>query len=363
MASQQRVAGEPSGRQYTSFAPLSSELLGRSIHDYDLDVVKLRVVPHRCSRLRIWKRCSLHYGLYFSGRTVMAVADGETVEVRKRRLRTALRQARNDAALTQKAAAEVLVWSVSKIVRIEQGTVPVTPTDVRVMLQLYGVTDASRIEELVDLAKQAREDKGLSAFSDVLSAEALELFGNESAAKVIYKYEPSVFPGLFQTQEYTRSLLHALGNSEEETERRLDMREQRQRMLESSHHPELSFIVGETALYRPVGGDDVMREQIRHMLELSKMNGISVYILPFAAGVHRAMGGAFTVLQFEDPMLPDLLYLENAVGERVSRDEQGEIRKYLELFVELQTMASKYGPLEEQIDKILRERYDEHANV
>jgi transcriptional regulator with XRE-family HTH domain len=290
-------------------------------------------------------------------------AERETVEVKKRRLRTALRQARLDANLTQKAAAEELVWSVSKIVRIEQGTVPVTPSDVRVMLQLYGETDPSRIEDLVDLAKQAREDKGLSAFSDVLSAEALELFGNEPAAKVIYKYEPSVFPGLFQTQEYARSLLHALGNSEEVTERRLEMREQRQRMLESPRHAELNFIIGETALSRTVGDDDTMREQMRHLLELSKLEGITISILPFAAGVHRAMGGAFTVLQFEDPMLPDLLYLENAVGERVSRDEEGEIKKYLELFVELQAMASKYGSLEEQLETILRQRHNDHANA
>jgi transcriptional regulator with XRE-family HTH domain len=302
-----------------------------------------------------------------SGRAVIAVAEGtspqETVEVKKRRLRTALRQARTDANLTQKAAADQLVWSNSKIVRIELGTVPVTPTDVRAMLQLYGVTESSQIEEFVNLAKQARVDKGLSAFDDVLSTEALELFGNESAAKVIYKYEPSVFPGLFQTQEYARSLLHALGNSEEEVERRIEVREQRQRMLESAHHPELSFIIGETALSRPVGGDDVMREQIAHLLELSKRKGISISILPFAAGVHRAMGGAFTVLQFEDPLLPDLLYLENAVGERVSHDEEGEIKKYLELFVELETMTSKYGSLEEQSERILHERYDERTTV
>jgi transcriptional regulator with XRE-family HTH domain len=293
------------------------------------------------------------------------VAEGttkqETVEVKKRRLRTALRQARTKAGLTQRAAADELVWSISKIVRIEQGTVPVTPTDVRGMLHLYGVTDNSRIEDLVNLAKQARDDKGLSAFSDVVSDEARELFGNESAARVIYKYEPSVFPGLFQTQEYARSLLHALGYSEEEVEKRLELREQRQRMLESSNHPELNFIVGETALLRPVGDNDVMREQIGHLLDLFKMDGISLSILPFAAGVHRAMGGAFTVLQFEDPLLPDLLYLENAVGERVSRDEEGEIKNYLELFVELQNMASKHGSLEAQIESILRERYGEYA--
>jgi Domain of unknown function (DUF5753)/Helix-turn-helix domain len=287
---------------------------------------------------------------------VADVAKAETVEVKKRRLRVALRQARLDATMTQKAAAEQLVWSTSKIVRIEQGTVPVAPTDVRAMLHLYGVTDESRVEELVELAKNAREDKGWSAFSDVLSAASLELFGNEPAARVIYKYEPSVIPGLFQTQDYARALLRALGNSEEQVERRLEVRVQRQRLLDEPVRPDLNFILGEAAISRPVGGEDVMGEQIAHLLELAKIDDISVLLLPFSAGAHRGMGSAFTVLQFNDPLLSDLLYLENAERESFSRDESGQIRKYLELFVELQSMAANSGSLEDQVKRILGDR-------
>lgn len=281
----------------------------------------------------------------------------ESIEVKKRRLRTALRQARVDKKMTQKAAADVLVWSVSKIVRIEQGTVPITPTDVRAMLHHYGVTDASQVENYVDLAKEAREDEGWSTFSDVLSFESLELFGNESAAKVIYEYEPSVVPGLFQTAEYARALLRALGYSEEQVDRLLDVRLQRQELLESTDRPELNFIIGETALSRPVGGEDVMREQVAHIIDLAKTPNISVLVLPFAAGAHRGMGEAFTVLQFGDPLLPDLLYLETSSHENISRDEKRDIRKSLELFVELQSMASKYGSLEENVNRIMRERF------
>jgi transcriptional regulator with XRE-family HTH domain len=283
----------------------------------------------------------------------------ETVEVKKRRLRVALRQARGDASMTQRAAAEQLVWSISKIVRIEQGTVPVTPTDVRAMLHLYRITDEPTVEELVELAKDAREDKGWSAFSDVLSLAALELVGNEPAAKVIYKYEPSVIPGLFQTQEYARALLKELGNSEEQIDRRLEVRSQRQRLLDRPVPPDLNFILGEAAISRPAGGEDVMREQIAHVLDLAQLDGISVLLLPLSAGVHRGMGSAFTVLQFDDPLLSDLLYLENADRESISRDEAGEIKRYLELFVELQSMATRSGSLEDQINRILRDRFDE----
>jgi transcriptional regulator with XRE-family HTH domain len=280
----------------------------------------------------------------------------DTIEVKKRRLRSAVRQARIKAKMTQQAAADELVWSTSKIVRIEQGIVPVTPTDVRALLQLYRVTDKSRIDELVELAKSAREDKGWSTFNDVHSAAALELFGNEPAAKVIYKYEASVIPGLFQTEDYARSLLRALGNSEEQIERRLEARLQRQWLLDSPLCPDLNFIIGETALARPAGDDDVMREQLAHLLELIAVGAIFVLVLPFTAGPHRGIGSAFTVLQFDDPLLPDLLYLENWDKDSVSHNEK-EIRDYLELFVELQNTATRYGSAEDHIKRVIRERY------
>jgi transcriptional regulator with XRE-family HTH domain len=277
----------------------------------------------------------------------------ETTEIKKRRLRLALRQARTDAHLTQKAAAEDLVWSTSKIVRIEQGTVPVAPTDVRAMLHLYKVTDEAKVNGLVELAKQAREDKGWSVFDDILSPATRELVGNEPAAKVIYEYEPAVVPGLFQTQDYTRSLLRVLGESEADVKRRLEVRTKRQRLLDESPRPELNFILGEAVLVRPVGGRDIMREQIAHLLELNKEPGINLWLLPFSAGAHRGMGSAFTILQFEDPMLSDLLYLENAERVSVSHDEEGDIKKYLDLFVELQKMADDSGLFEELVQRIV----------
>jgi hypothetical protein len=286
----------------------------------------------------------------------MAGLDGrpETVEVKKRRLRVALREARMGARMTQKAAAADLVWSVSKVVRIEQGTVPVAPSDVRALLHLYGVTDPSVIQGLVDLAKEAHEDRGWAKFSDILSPESLELLGNEPAAKVIYKYEPSVVPGMFQTHEYARALFRALGTPEEQVERRLAVRMQRQQLLDHPARPVLNFILGEAALSRPVGGDDIMREQIAHILELADVEGISVLLLPFAAGPHRGMGSAFTILQFEDPLLPDLLYLENAEQESISRDEVGYIQRYLEIFVELQIMSTGHGSLADHLKRICR---------
>lgn len=283
----------------------------------------------------------------------------QPVEVKKRLLRDELRQARLTAHMTQKGAADELSWSTSKVVRIEQGTVPVVPTDARAMLQLYGVHDEARIDELVQFAKDAREDEGWAEFGDILSKASRDLFGNEPASQVIYKYEPSVIPGLFQTEDYARSLLKALGYSDRQVERRLEARIARQRLLDSPRRPDINFILGEAALIRPVGGEDVMRKQIAHVLELMKRDRITVWLLPFASGAHRSMGSAFTILQFQDPLLADLLYLENAESESISRDEERDIRRYLEIYNDLQRMAEKFGTAEAQIRKILADRYGE----
>ena len=80
----------------------------------------------------------------------------ETPEVMRRRLRVALRKAREAIDLTQRKAAEALDWSVSKIIRIEQGAVAITPVDLRALLEVYGVTDKDLVEELVGLARESK---------------------------------------------------------------------------------------------------------------------------------------------------------------------------------------------------------------
>jgi ribosome-binding protein aMBF1 (putative translation factor) len=106
----------------------------------------------------------------------------EAPEVLRRRLKDALRKARENADLTQKAVAQQLDWSPSKIIRIEQGAVGVSSTDVRALLRLYGVDDESQVRELTELAKRSRK-QSWSEYKDVYSQVSLTLFAYESAAK------------------------------------------------------------------------------------------------------------------------------------------------------------------------------------
>lgn len=279
-------------------------------------------------------------------------------EVLRRRLRTALTRARNDVGLTQKAVAEMLDWSPSKVVRIEQGTVPVSPTDVRAMLGAYEVTDVERVDELVNVAREERRAKSWSEYDQVLSKPLREMLGQEGAATTIWKYEPSVVPGFFQTATYAQVLLAAVGMSPEDVQMMSEVRSKRRAILSPEPPgPDLHVVIGEAALTRPVGGDKVMREQIRDLIELGDRPGIFLYYLPLSAGPHPAMGQAFTVMQFDTPDLEDSLYLEDG-GRRVSaNDDREEILLYLNIYNTIEGMAESNGSFQENANRILDNLY------
>jgi transcriptional regulator with XRE-family HTH domain len=274
----------------------------------------------------------------------------------RRHLTAALRRYREAADLTQEDAAEALYWGTSKIIRIEQGSVGVTPVDLRALLELYKVTDEALVSDLVVLARDSKK-LPWREYKDVYSQASLTLFGYEGAAKFIYKYEPTFIPGLLQTEDYARNLLEGLGHKEEEVDRMVSARLERQKLLDREAHPQLRFILGEAVVERAVGGRGVMRDQLQWLKELAERPGIFLQVMLFAAGAHPRMGGAFTILQFADEKIDDLLYLENAGGTSVSRDDPDLIAEYLQDFLKLQGRASKTGDFARVIDEVLAARF------
>jgi transcriptional regulator with XRE-family HTH domain len=286
-----------------------------------------------------------------------------TPEIMRRRLRVALREARETAGVTQKEAAEALYSSISKIIRMERGLVAITPTDLQALLALYGVTDKERVAELVELAQGAkRGSRSWGEYRQVYSPASLNLFGSEGAAKTIRKYEPNFVPGLFQTEEYAQALLTGLGHTNKEVELMVKARLERQELLDRKPRPELHFILGEAAICRAVGGRSAMRRQLEQLKELGGHPGISLQVMPFSAGEHPHIGGAFTILEFADKDLDDLLYLENAGGERTIKDEPEVLADYDETFEKLASMATKPDVLAEVLDRVRAERFEETSN-
>ncbi|GAA3435823.1 hypothetical protein GCM10018954_054300 [Kutzneria kofuensis] len=219
--------------------------------------------------------------------------------VRKRRLASELRRLREAAGLTIEDVGEKLECSPSKISRIETLRVGVTPRDVRDMLLLYGVPEEQR-EYLVQIAREARIKGWWESFGDVGRGAFL---GFEAEAAILRTYNAMLVPGLAQSEAYIRALIAegAPDMSPDEAERRITMRLTRKRILEREDPPRVSFVLDESVLRRPVGGPEVMRTQLEHLVDLSTRPNVTFQVIPFAHRSYPGMGASFVIMEFPDP--------------------------------------------------------------
>jgi transcriptional regulator with XRE-family HTH domain len=260
--------------------------------------------------------------------------DGQGVATTRRRLRTELRRLREAAKLHQTDVVKQLDWSISKLIRIENGSVGVSVTDVRALAALYGA-GPEQVEELVRLARITRERQWWSSYRHVLSPSLREYIAYEADAAAIYAAHPTLVPGLLQTEEYMRAVLaprHLEPSvSPERIEAEVEVRRRRQQeVLYSGHPPQYHVILDESALRRHIGGARVMRAQIEHLMTLPD-DLVSIAVWPMSAGGHIALQGAFTIMEFANEDEPGVLFLESALGNPIERD-QDQVHRYRKAF-------------------------------
>jgi transcriptional regulator with XRE-family HTH domain len=229
-------------------------------------------------------------------------------------LGTQLRALREAAGLTREAAGDAIRGSAAKISRLELGRVGFKDRDISDLLTLYGKTDPDERDQLLDLARRANNPGWWHRYSDLLPSWFETYLGLEQACSVIRCYENQFIPGLLQTPEYARAVTALAHNDPAEVDRRVELRLRRQKVLEGPGAPTLWVVVDEAALRRPMAGPDLCRAQLAHLIELCERPNVSIQIAPFARGAHAAAGGPFTILRFAEPMLPDIVYLEQLIS-------------------------------------------------
>ena len=224
-----------------------------------------------------------------------------------------LRRLRTDMGLSREEAAQAIRASEWKIHRLENGQVGFKERDLIDLLRLYGVTDPDEIDELLTVAREANTPGWWQHYGDVLPQWFRTYVDLESAAALIRTYEGQFVPGLLQTDDYMRAVIHGahLDESSEEVGRRVRLRMARQTLLTREHPPRLWAVVDEAALRRPVGGPGVMKGQLERLRDAASLPNVTLQILPFDTGAHPAMVGSFSVLRFPDQELPDVVYLEH----------------------------------------------------
>jgi Domain of unknown function (DUF5753)/Helix-turn-helix domain len=227
-----------------------------------------------------------------------------------------LRRLREAAEISPEAAAWRIRAHRSKISRLENGRIGFKPRDVSDLLDLYGVTDPEVIAGMLELAGLANAQTWWGKYGDVLPAWLEPYLGLEASARLIRTFDLQFVHGLLQTENYARAVTtRALPPADPvEISRRVSVRLRRQELLDGANAPRVWSILDEAALRRPVGGPAVMREQLEHLIEIARLPHVTLQVIPFRAGAHDAAGGAFTLLRFAEPDIPDVVYLEQLAG-------------------------------------------------
>ncbi|MEU6080213.1 helix-turn-helix transcriptional regulator [Streptomyces sp. NPDC047108] len=245
-----------------------------------------------------------------------------------RRLGGELLRLRTAAGLTQPQAADALSATAAKIAKMERGWVPFRDPDVRALCALYGLSDQKAVDALLEVAKLDRERRKASGwwkrYPDVAIAEYLAM---EDAAVRIRTWQVALVPGLLHTPEYTAALARdqAMIDDPDEIQQCVEVKQNRQRRLHGETPLNVWAVVWESVLRQRVGGVDVMRRQLEHLLRVSHYPNVSFQVVPFSAGGFPGMIGPFNIVTFAEPTALDVVYADNPSGMICLESESGAL--------------------------------------
>ncbi|TMR98708.1 helix-turn-helix domain-containing protein [Nonomuraea basaltis] len=219
-----------------------------------------------------------------------------------------LKKARNTAGLSQMALGHLLSCSESLVGLIERGKRRPTKKFTLAAEAVLGLNG-----ELLRLLPNTAVMSVPKWFSEWPKAE--------EKAHTIRTWQPLVVPGLLQTARYARAMLSAApGATEQWIEEAVETRLRRQSVFEREDPPMYWALLDECVLLRPVGGKDVMREQLKHLLKIAERPNVSFQVVPLEVGATAGVLGGFALAQGDG--MPDHVYLEDAVQGSVSAREE-----------------------------------------
>ncbi|WP_316042309.1 helix-turn-helix transcriptional regulator [Nocardiopsis sp. CNR-923] len=237
-------------------------------------------------------------------------AQKDRPSIERRRFAAELRSMREAAGMTIEEARLALDWSSGRLNHIEGGRHSVPDVSaLKALLDLYEVKDPARRDALLALRKEARQRPWWYEYEDVLDDGYV---GFEARARRITAFHPIVVHGLLQTPAYAAASARAsLGRSEEEIERIVEARTERQKLLARPDAPEFRCVLDEAVLLRLSVAPDLARDQLRHLVDVAEgAETVTLQVLPISVGLHGCMHGSTVLLDYEDERDPSLVCLE-----------------------------------------------------
>ncbi|WP_062999575.1 helix-turn-helix domain-containing protein [Nocardia mikamii] len=273
----------------------------------------------------------------------------------QRALGRELRRLRNLKGIGQSQAARIAETSHQTIGRIEEGqTTRITQLQVNALCDNYGATDEERriCLDLVKEIRASREGKVTAswwrAYADQISTGFNHYLALEDAADRLTIWKTTIVPGLLQTPDYRRALAWAEHPDlpGEQLERRIEWQTHRQERL-NDPSLQVTALLHEAVLADQVGGEAVIREQLKFFVSLSERSNISIRVVPFTAS--SALGsyvGSFTWLEFPDLISglaqPPIVYVEGWAGD-LYLEREAELQRYMPALREIRRVALSEG--------------------
>jgi transcriptional regulator with XRE-family HTH domain len=255
----------------------------------------------------------------------------QSPSVRARQLARELRGLRTRAGVTIDQVAAEMKWSTAKVSRIETAYTLITVADLHRLLAFYGVEEPA-VERYVRLARAARERGWWETYGETLGERYAAFIGLEADAQAMHSYRVAIIHGLLQTADYTRACMMASVPAlpPGEVDRQVEIRLKRQARLRSLEAMELFAVLDEGALRRRIADDGVMRNQLEYLLEAGKLSNVRILVVPFDNGYPGGLTD-FSVLKFQEPEYPDIVYIEQMGGSLIIEDES-QVFRYTSAF-------------------------------
>ena len=251
----------------------------------------------------------------------------------RRRLAEALKALRAGAGLSGARLAEVLGWQQSKVSKIETRKQLPADDDIAAWVTATGGT-LETVADLLTMLRGARveyvtwKDAFREAGADGVQADILAY---EAQSARIAEFQPAMISGLVQTADYAREMLHlpcgplSFGASEEELERMVDVRMQRQRVLYERDHHQVTVIMLQAALRSRVVSVPVLADQLTWLLSASGLSALELGIIPDEAALPVYPLSGFRL--YDDLVIVESIERELELAES---DQVARYEKYLE---------------------------------
>ena len=258
------------------------------------------------------------------------MAEGDSPTVARRRVRIALREAREAAGYTQLEVAEEMEWSLSKVIRIENGDVSIAPNDLKPLLSYLQVKDRVRIAELVEDAKVARTRQRRAWYQTPEHREHLtdplrKLIEFEAEATFIHYYSVFHVPGPLQLPEYSTALIETWSEEipPEQIKFRLAARKLRhEAVVARAGSLKITALLDESVFRRTVGGPAVLKSQLQELLRASELGLLRVRMIGFDAEVPMSYNAGFDILFLgaDGDLSSAVMYRETGTTDEILED-------------------------------------------